>query len=217
MQSLQERWYALWDRIGIRGDPSAPLEDLTDRYNEPWRVHHTLAHIEAMFADLDEFNESEEARFMDADTVQMAIFYHDAIYDLEAKDNERKSAELFRSVAEWSNFPPDFTERVAQAILTTEHIKLPVVFDCRVLCDLDLAILGKQEVIFDEYELRVREEYGWISEDQFRAGRSAIMEGFLRRPFIYNTQFFRRKYGRQARLNLLRSIKRLSIPPESDN
>jgi predicted metal-dependent HD superfamily phosphohydrolase len=216
MQSLQERWYGLWDRIDSRGDPGIPLEDLVDRYNEPWRAHHTLAHIEAMFADLDEFQKSEEARFMDADIVQMAIFYHDAVYDLRAKDNEEKSIELFRAVAEWSNFVEDFTEGVAHAILATKHIELPTGFNCRVLCDLDLAILGKPEAIFDEYERRIREEYNWVSEDRFRTGRLAIMEGFLGRPFVYGTQFFRRKYGREARMNLLRSVEQLSVSPESD-
>jgi predicted metal-dependent HD superfamily phosphohydrolase len=213
MQSFQERWYGLWERIGARGDPSIPLADLIDRYNEPWRVHHTLAHPEAMFAEFDECRRSEEFCFMDPDAVEMAIFYHDAVYDTRATDNEEKSAELFLTVAEWSNLAESFICEVSRIILASKHTELPRGVNCRVLCDIDLAILGQPEEVFDEYDCRIREEYNWVPEEQFRTGRLEIMEGFLGRPFVYSTQFFRGKYGRQARMNLLRSMERLRGSP----
>jgi predicted metal-dependent HD superfamily phosphohydrolase len=217
MQSLlQKRWRELWNRIGAQGNADIPLADLRIRYGEPWRAYHTLAHIEEMFSDFDEFCTSCEFLLEHRDAVSMAIFYHDAVYDTTARNNEEKSAELFRTVAEWSGIEEVFTESVARAIIASKHTELPKDVTCRVLCDIDLAILGKPEAAFAEYERKIRKEYGWVAEDQFRAGRLAVIEGFRSRPFIYATQFFREKYGRQARLNIFRSIERLTYVPMGD-
>ena len=76
--------------------------------------------------------------------------------------------------------------------------------------DIDLSILGQSEDRFDTYERQVREEYEWVTEDAFVAGRLAILKLFLERPTIYSTPFFRTRYEAQARRNLNRSLAQLS-------
>lgn len=82
----QQHWLALWQRIGAHGDPHAVYNDLVTRYSESHRAYHTLAHIQHC---LDEF---EQVRHLIAnpDAVELALWYHDAIYDTKAKDNEEK-------------------------------------------------------------------------------------------------------------------------------
>jgi predicted metal-dependent HD superfamily phosphohydrolase len=186
------------------------LADLTARYREPWRAYHTLAHVEAMLAEFDEFRQCDEFQLVNPDAIRMAIWYHDAVYDTRAKDNEAKSADLFRRAVEHSGLSESFVGTVVRLILATTHTAPPADLDARVLCDIDLAILGQPEAVFDEYERQIRQEYGWVSEELFRKGRAAILQRFLDRPEIYSTDYFRRKYEAQARRNLARSVERLS-------
>ena len=94
-------------------------------------------------------------------------------------------------------------------ILASVHRTAPDEPDTRLFADIDLAILGRPEAIFDEYERQVRQEYAWVPEALFRAGRSAILRSFLERPSLYGTDFFRGKYQNVARANLERSLLRL--------
>jgi len=210
MPSLSERFLKLWNDIGAIGSPANIFADLVSRYSEPWRAYHTLAHIEAMFTEFDAFRGSEEAHFVDLSAVEMAVWYHDAVYDTHARDNEEKSATLFRIIAECSFFTSGITERVIKLILATKHSAASSDLDIATLCDIDLAILGQPEATLDEYERQIRKEYEWVPEAQFRAGRAAILESFLKRPTIYATKFFREKYENQARKNLACSIQQLN-------
>ena len=56
------------------------------------------------------------------------------------------------------------------------------------------------------YEREVRQEYAFVSDAAFRAGRAAILETMLTRAQIYTTPWFQNRYERRARHNLARSI-----------
>ena len=51
--------------------------------------------------------------------------------------------------------------------------------------DIDLAILGQPQAVFDAYEKAVRAEYAFVSDEQFRVGRAAVLRSFLERPAIF--------------------------------
>src|SRR5258707_14163475 len=87
---LLDRWIRFWTAAKAKGDPAAPWELLASRYSEPHRAYHTLRHIEHC---LDEFEAvRQEAR--DPVAVEMALWYHDAVYDTRRRDNEELSAIL---------------------------------------------------------------------------------------------------------------------------
>ena len=211
MLALSKRWQKLWQEVGGRESHRKILfDDLMHCYREPWRTYHALPHVEAMFAEFDAFRGSEESRFVDSAAVEMSAWYHDAIYYPLAKDNEERSAELFRMVGECSGLTDHFIQKVVLGILATKHQRVSDDLTIRTLCDLDLTILGYPETSFDEYERQIRKEYVSVPEDQFRAGRSSILRMFTLRPSIYSMRFFHEKYEEQARKNLARSIARLS-------
>jgi predicted metal-dependent HD superfamily phosphohydrolase len=93
--------------------------------------------------------------------------------------------------------------------MVTRHDAAPVTNDEKVLVDADLWILGAPEKRFDEYEQQVREEYGWVPGPIYRRKRRQILESLLARPAIYGTGRFLRRYEREARANLARSLARL--------
>jgi predicted metal-dependent HD superfamily phosphohydrolase len=201
--------FGFWNRIGAQGDPDPVYARLVARYSEPHRAYHNLAHIEHC---LDEFESSRELA-TDANSIEMAIWYHDVVYDPRAKDNEQRSADVAVEVARDAKLPTAFTQRVADLILATRHIAPPSDPDAAILVDVDLSILGQPAERFDAYERQIRQEYDWVEAAAFAEGRGAILKSFLERAAIFSTPFFWDKYERQARENLKRSIERLQGAP----
>ena len=198
------RWSELWQRLGR--DPAPLFADLARRYAEPQRAYHTMAHV------LDCLAELEPARHLaqGVDAVELAIWYHDAVYDPHAHDNEEQSAELARQAMVATAMAEAFQRKVAALILATKHHDPSADGDAPLMVDIDLSILGQTAARFDEYEAQIRREYSWVSEEAFRQGRAAILERFLARGRLYNTDYFRGKYEKRARENLLRSLNQLS-------
>ena len=214
MQNRNERWLSLWHRLNAIGDASIPITDLLTRYSESWRAYHTIEHIDATLTELDQFC-SSGGKIDDLAAVEMAIWYHDVVYDTKAKDNEEKSAELFRTIALNSGISERFIKKVSLMILATKHTWGTTLRGAQIVCDSDLSILGQSEEIFDEYEKNIRIEYEWVPEDKFVKGRMTVLKSFLERISIFQTKFFCKKYEEQARKNLTRSIERLSTRSQS--
>lgn len=171
------------------------------------RHYHTLSHITDMLGDYREVKHL----LADAESVEIAIWYHDVIYSTTsaAKENERASAQYAEQVLAKLGLPPSFRQKISALILATTHADTPEDLDAQYLVDIDLAVLGKPADVFDRYEANIRKEYHHVSDNDFKQGRAAILKRFLDRPFIYATEYFRNKYEATARNNIEYSIKNL--------
>jgi len=176
------------------------------RYAEPHRSYHTTRHLEECFAKLDEGRAHAERLY----EVELALWFHDAVYEVRNSDNEERSASWAQAAVSAAGIDNAIGSRVRDLILATRHDMAPSTKDAAFLIDVDLAILGAQAERFDEYERQVREEYSWVPGFLFRRKRREILEGFLRRPTIFSTEFFRARYESAARANLTRSIQQLA-------
>lgn len=203
--TLEQRWSVLWQRLGAQGQASAVYNDLTLRYSEPHRAYHTLQHIGHCLDELEQVRDLAS----NPDAVELALWYHDAVYDTKTKDSEERSAALAVEMARNASLSDNLGQSVANLIMATKHSATPSDPDVQLLVDIDLSILGQSEDRFDEYEQQVRKEYEWVTEGAFVAGRSAILKSFLDRPNIFATQFFRDRYETQARQNIVRSFDHL--------
>jgi predicted metal-dependent HD superfamily phosphohydrolase len=141
--------------------------------------------------------------------IELALWFHDAVYDTHRLDNEELSARWARRHALEQNLPTDVAARVRYLILATKHDAPPPNVDAMLLVDIDLAILGQPASTFDLYEAQIRQEYAWVPDLDFREGRAKILAGFLQRGSIYQTDHFCDRYERQSRLNLERSLLKL--------
>jgi len=204
-----DRWRAFWQRAGARGDGDAVFAELSAHYADPPRAYHSLDPVVRCLDELETARHLAQCPL----EVELAIWFHDAVYDPRARDNEAKSAELARRAAQELLFPRASAKRVYHLILATRHDVLPTTADQRLLADIDLSILGAPTEEFDEYERRIREEYAGVSEAEFRAARADILEKFLSRPRLYATEFFLNRYEQAARENLRRSLTRLRSAP----
>ena len=202
---MKNRWLKFWAAAGAAGDPEPEWRSLSARYAEPHRAYHTIEHIAHCLDELDEVR----ALAADPVAVEMALWYHDAVYDPRSGDNEARSADLARTAAAAMGLARERGDRVAGLILVSTHAALARDPDAGLFADIDLSILGRPSAVFAEYERRVRREYSWVPEPAFRAARSAILQSFLDRPSIYATGHFRGKYEELARLNLSVSLKQL--------
>jgi len=203
---LEREWSDLWKRRSAQGNPLTVLQDLVARYSEPHRGYHTLAHI------LDCLREFQTVRqhASEPDAIELALWFHDAVYNPRASDNEEQSARLAEKVLGEAKVAGDFIHRVRDLILATRHQAAPESTDAKLLVDVDLAVLGQSAGRFDEYEAGVLKEYRWVPRAIFASKRAAILKSFLDRPAIYTTPWFQQKYEQSARANLERSVRQLS-------
>ncbi|HZE96223.1 MAG TPA: N-methyl-D-aspartate receptor NMDAR2C subunit [Planctomycetota bacterium] len=196
---MKDRWIRCWKAAGATGDPVPPWEALAARYAEPHRGYHTLRHIEHCLVEFDPVR----GQALDPVAVELAVWYHDAVYDTRQRDNEERSARLVESV---QGLPAASARRAGDLIRVSTHKKPAADRDGKLFTDIDLAILGQPGDVFQDYERRVREEYAWVPEADFRAGRARILETFLDRFSIYATPYFQERYEKRARLNLTASL-----------
>ncbi len=185
---------------------------LSGIYRAEDRHYHNLSHIEAMLALAEDYR----ASLHDPEAVEAAIWFHDAIYDSKAKDNEAQSAALAeKSLARRTD--PERLGRIMAMIVATATHQLPpfddatALRDASLFLDMDLSILGAAPAAFDAYERAVRLEYAWVEEPMWRAGRGAVLKTFLARDHIFHTDEFRQRFEPQARQNIARSIQALAV------
>lgn len=221
MPGLQQRWNATWQRLRaaaaatVASIPAAALSDpgldalfaeLERRYREPQRHYHTLQHLEECFAMLDAARPDMD----DAAAVELALWFHDAVYDAHRHDNEERSAALATARLTQAGMPPARVAGVADLILATRHHAPAAGTDAAILVDVDLAILGAAPARFDAYERQIRAEYAHVPDDVFVPARRRILEHFLQRPVLFATPALRMRHERQARINLAAALQRLA-------
>jgi len=185
--------------------------DLEARYREPHRRYHTLEHVADCLAQL---SEAEGLSADERHVLELAIRWHDAIYDPTRTDNEERSADLARRDLAALGEPDPVIDEVARLILLTKgHTVGPGDRLGAILVSIDLSILGREPAAYDRYAAQVREEYAFVPDDAFRAGRAAVLRKFLDAPVIYADPAFVDRYEAPARENLARELRSLGAAP----
>jgi predicted metal-dependent HD superfamily phosphohydrolase len=173
-------------------------------YAEPHRRYHTRRHIEDCLAKLAAWPGLSPA---ERRVLIWAIWWHDAVYDPRASDNEAESAELARRDLPGLGATPAEVDEVARLIrLTAGH---HVAEDDRlgaILVCIDLSILAAEPPAYDAYSAAVRAEYAHVPDEAWRRGRAAVLQRFLETPVIFPDPGFRAAHEAQARANLAREI-----------
>lgn len=203
--TLKDDWDSLWQEAGATPAPGL-FDALIARYSEALRQYHTLQHLGECLANFQTLAHLPEHQL----EVRLALWFHDAIYDLGHPDNEARSADWARAEILAAGLPEAMAERVAALIMATCHNASPVGIDAEVVVDIDLWILGAPAERFDEYERQVRREYGHLPEGVFRVGRMGVLKQFLGRPRLFSTREFVERFEGRAKENLGRSLAALA-------
>lgn len=205
---MSRRWLKLM--ASLRVDPDAArriFADMVSHYNGDGRYYHVLTHVGELLDTAYEMRDLAE----DYQSVQLAIWFHDVIYDPQSKKNEVKSAEYARQALQALGLPERVITRVSDLILkTVSHVSDQKDADALILLDADLAPLGADEEVFARQSQALRLEFNWQSESEYRASRVRILSDFLKRERIYQTERMYNAREARARSNLSQAIAELS-------
>ena len=206
---MQQSWARLLDRFKVAPADAYPVFDLlVAAYSAPDRYYHNLEHLNEMFRVAGRLVTITD----DPTPVQLAIWFHDAVYDSRAKDNETRSAELVATLLGPIGVPKSEIDRVAQLVQGTAHLtdaRQPGDRELAILLDADLAILGAAEDRYRRYAADIRKEYSWVPDAEYQAGRAKVLELFLARPRIYWNELMYQEGEERARANLQAELRQL--------
>ncbi|MFI9614423.1 hypothetical protein ACIHCM_22630 [Streptomyces sp. NPDC052023] len=188
-------------------DPVPYADNLITRWQEPQRHYHTLTHLTAVLDHIDVLEEYADA----PDLVRLAAWFHDAVYLPDRSENEERSARLAERALAEAGVPEARTAEVARLVrLTAGHAPADDDRNGQVLCDADLAILASPPSAYAAYTAAVREEYGFVPSEAFRAGRSAVLRDLLALPRLYRTPYGAEHWEATARYNVTSELEILS-------
>jgi len=200
--ALERRWARHIAAAGL--DPAAAetlFSEILHAHREPHRRYHAVEHLlevfEALETDAPALEEPLRAAF--------AVWFHDIVYDTQAPDNEARSADRARTRLSALDVDAGLVDRVARLIeATADHAATPSDATDAAFLDADIAILGAPAPRYDRYAADVRDEYGWVDDALWTAGRGAFLDKQLARTRLYHTDSAQARLGGMARSNMAR-------------
>lgn len=203
-----DRFEGLWQRCLVHdaGDDSDVIHRrLVDGYNEPQRHYHTLEHVEHCLRMFDDCR----SRLQDPDAVELAVWFHDVVFEPGVCDNERRSADLY---LELSNGVHDDSRRtlVESLIMATLHdgnsLEHP---DAAYMVDIDLSSFGLSWADFLRDSENLRRENATLTDDEYYRKQTRFQHFLLARARFFVSDFFSERFEAQARANLERYFEQL--------
>ncbi|MFT5880247.1 MAG: putative metal-dependent HD superfamily phosphohydrolase [Moritella sp.] len=176
---------------------------LLQHYQQPHRHYHNMSHIHACLIWFDKV----KAQLQNPLAVELAIWFHDVIYDVRKSDNELQSG--YYAVTALTNLgvSASLIQQVYELILLTQHPNKPEPQsvdkqDQALLLDIDLSVLGQSQNVYRVYEAAIRAEYQHVPSWLYKFARKRLLKSFLKQPVIYHSRYFQEKFEHQARLNI---------------
>lgn len=192
--------------LGAGGDVAGAGARLLAHWAEPHRGYHDLRHLDEVLERIDTL----APYAVDLPVVRLAGWFHDAVYDPAAEDNEARSAAYAEDVLTAMRVDPAAVEVISRLVrLTATHDPADGDLDGAVLCDADLAILAAPPDRYADYADGVRREYAHLDDAAFAAGRRAVLETLAARPVLFRTAHGRAQWEAAARANLGAELSRL--------
>ncbi len=203
--NLSKRWAMLLETLNVDSDGTGETyRVLIEAYSGPDRYYHNLNHLVSLLDTIDLL----ECECLRPSLVRLAGWFHDAIYDTRAADNEERSAVLAETTCASWDLSSEDTALVGRLIRATRTHQADD-GDAAVLLDADLFILAAPEAAYDAYAAAIRQEYAWVPEDEFRRGRTHVLQGFLERERIFRLEWMHGWFEELAQGNLAREIEHL--------
>ena len=175
-------WWPLSGADGLRAE-------LEQAYADPARGYHDAQHLREVLERLDELGPAGTA-------VVLAAWFHDGVYDGRPGDEERSAQWAERALPE-AGVEATVVAEVARLVRLTEQHRPTAGDDAgELLSDAD-------------HVATVRREYAHVPDDQFAAGRTAILRDLLGKPTLFHTAHAREHWEERARANVTRELAEL--------
>ncbi len=143
--------------------------------------------------------------------IACAIAFHDAVYDAKRRDNEHRSALLWRRYAPADLCAADVDWVAATIEATADHLASHDSSTQRArlrlwLLDLDLTPIGEQPELFARNTRRLRAEYRHLPEAEWEGGRLAFLRKLQAAPALFRSAPLAAAFEQQARRNIAREL-----------
>ncbi|MFT5168590.1 MAG: putative metal-dependent HD superfamily phosphohydrolase [Saprospiraceae bacterium] len=209
---LKLRWFDLLASFDIDKATAKTLwEEIVQYYAEGRRAYHNLNHLYDLFKKLDKY----QAEVNDLKAVELAIWYHDIVYDPMSKDNEERSAILCSKRLKTLGLSTSLKEKIYKLIWSTKTHAIEDwkneadKKDNEFLLDLDLSILGSNGDKYEKYTSQIRREYNIVPSFLYFSGRKKVLKHFLEMDRLFKTNSFYEKYEKAARKNIWKELETL--------
>ena len=201
-KQFQDYWALTAKQLSLDDDTTQKFHaSLYDAYSEVQRHYHSIQHIVEC---LEHFHQIK-THLDDTLSVELAIWFHDVIYNPQAHDNEQQSADYMQRMLE-NVLGAEQIAKIYAWILATKAHAPTADTDLAYLLDIDLAILASDPMRFAEYERQIQQEYAWVEPSLYVKKRQQVLKHFLEKQLLYQTPFFQKRYERLAKQNLAQAL-----------
>lgn len=200
LSKLEHVWFELHQHYHF-SEPQKILDELIAAYGEKQRAYHSVQHLYECLS----LYQSIQSELNDPSAVALALWFHDAIYNPQAPDNELKSAEIFEQLMA-QDLLPDTLAKIKRWILATQKHALTDETDLQFLLDIDLAILAAPPERFIQYEQQIQQEYAWVEPEVYSIKRKEVLMHFYQSEPLYQTAYFQKNFELNAKDNLMQIL-----------
>ena len=182
--------------------------EILEHYTKKWKYYHNLNHIYSFVELFEKYNNNKQnykSEFL------ISIFFHDIIYIPSRNDNEDESMNLFNKFYSETNPKNLNKEKVIEFISETKNHTLNIIHNNEELnyfLDMDMHILSEEN--WEDYENKIRKEYPYLSEIEYKNGRIKFLQSCLNKEKIYRTKIFYDAFEQKARSNIKKIIEKLN-------
>ena len=147
-KQFQDYWALTAKQLSLDDDTTQKFHaSLYNAYSEVQRHYHSIQHIVECFEHFHQI----KTYLDDPLSVELAIWFHDVIYNPQAHDNEQQSADYMQRMLKNVLGAEQIAKLYAWILATKAHAPT-VDTDLAYLLDIDLAILASDPMRFAEYE-----------------------------------------------------------------
>ncbi len=209
LTDFDDAWREMLQTLGASEEAAEKMKaEVLARYEEPERAYHNLGHALRVWQDVTQY--ASEEGIADTGAVQLAALLHDVVYDPRRQDNEAQSAEFAVHWGRTLGLGSFVMDRAAEIILATQHHGSTSAVEIGVVLDADLAILAASSEDYEAYRKAIRQEYAWVTEEEWIVGRGRVLSAFLARDQIYHRPALAQRLEAAARANMTRELALLS-------
>lgn len=199
-----ERWQTLMQQFNLNVN-ELTYKSIINKYNENNLAYHNIEHIEYCLNQLDSISIKIESK----KEIELAIWFHDIVYNPYGKDNELKSAEMAMEFLVSNNQDDSTVSLVYDLIIATKHSNKAKNPQEQIIMDIDISIFGESSAKYINYSKNIRKEYSLVPLFIYTSKRKEILNSFLSHERLFQSDYFFEKYENNARLNIIEEIKTL--------
>ncbi|MBI4535284.1 MAG: HD domain-containing protein [Ignavibacteriae bacterium] len=166
-----------------------------------WAVYHNLDHTREVVDACTEIGEGSKLNRDELEVVTLASWFHDTGYTQTSDGHEEKSVEIANAFLQENGYPQEKVAQIASCIMATRMPQSPSNAVESVICDADMAHLGKKKLFEKTQLMRM--------ETELRLGKMFTDMEWLNKTIelvsrsSYHTRYAQSEFGGRRTKNLI--------------